>query len=321
MTTFRVSSGLPAADHRRRMGDAVWLFLWYLDRQTGGHGWVLKSRRAARGRPLTDDEAARDLGVHVKTIGAQRRSLAAEGYIVTARARVGHRVQVTNQKKFPGVARSQDDARSDGNPSDPRGNPDATSQDWSRGNVNATSQREGKRSLSGSRCSESTPMMEGPRYIISSLKQEVQEVIYKGREPEAARSLFEEHARQFADTFGGSGPTPSQDDLDLVDALLELQDDPVDLLRRFWDQVRQVRGTKQAKFWRPTIRTFVGRVPDVLMLPAQPRAPLRAVNLYVIEHRGAFDMGADTRDDPQAVNPYQGVLATAWAMGRRGDEP
>ena len=92
--TFRVSSGLPEKAHRKRMGDAVWLFMWLVNKQTKPDGTVLG------GRPIKCFEIGAGLGYHRVTVLRHIRTLEA-GYIAVKRTPYGLVIRILHQKKFP----------------------------------------------------------------------------------------------------------------------------------------------------------------------------------------------------------------------------
>ena len=96
--SFPVSNGLLTAEHRKRLGSALWEFLWFIDRTTcndkDGCGLVLG------GRPITCASIARSLGSSERAVRANCRRLAAHGYIRVQRAPHGLKVWVTKSKKF-----------------------------------------------------------------------------------------------------------------------------------------------------------------------------------------------------------------------------
>jgi hypothetical protein len=94
---FPVWSGLLNHEHHRRMGSAVWTFLWCLDRVTSelnGWGTVLG------GKPVKDEEIAACFGVHVNAIRMSRKKLVRELYVEATRTPYGYRLRVRNSRKF-----------------------------------------------------------------------------------------------------------------------------------------------------------------------------------------------------------------------------
>lgn len=89
--------------HCRRMGRALPLFIWYIDKTTREknvrgekYGYVFG------GQVVYDDQPAHDLGVSHSTISRWRCRLEAEGYIVLQRSRQGYIIMVCRSKKWTG---------------------------------------------------------------------------------------------------------------------------------------------------------------------------------------------------------------------------
>ena len=87
--------------HYGRIKQALWLFLWYIDKTTreecedcGRVGYVLG------GSPVKDQAAAYDLGCDRSTVSAWRRMLEDAGYVRTKRVPNGNVVCVLNSKKW-----------------------------------------------------------------------------------------------------------------------------------------------------------------------------------------------------------------------------
>jgi hypothetical protein len=87
--------------HYGRIKQALWLFLWYIDKTTreecedcGRVGYVLG------GAPVKDQAAAYDLGCDRSTVSAWRRMLEDAGYVRTKRVPNGNVVCVLNSKKW-----------------------------------------------------------------------------------------------------------------------------------------------------------------------------------------------------------------------------
>jgi hypothetical protein len=99
-----VSNGILTAEHYKRMKDAVWYFLWCVDRTTkevadesgNVYGVVLG------GMPCRDEDLAGTFGVHVNTIRKWRKRLTKEGYIETTRTPIGYSIKVVKSKKWVG---------------------------------------------------------------------------------------------------------------------------------------------------------------------------------------------------------------------------
>ena len=92
-----VSNGLLKNGHRQRMGEAVWEFMWLIDKITKidekGMGLILG------GKPINLDDLADDLGVHKNTVCRNLEKLEREKYIVIKRAPYGLIIGVNKAKK------------------------------------------------------------------------------------------------------------------------------------------------------------------------------------------------------------------------------
>jgi hypothetical protein len=89
--------GLVDEQHYRRMGDAIWLFLWLVLRQTQtnseGEGVVYY------GNPITYEAVERDTGFPERTLRRWLGTLRQEKYIRTAASSRGLSVWILNAKK------------------------------------------------------------------------------------------------------------------------------------------------------------------------------------------------------------------------------
>ena len=81
----------------KRIGPAFPLFLLFEDKVTAGEG---TDGLVLRGRPVTDEQLAKTLGVHPKTVAAHRIRLEEHGYIKTMRTGRGYIVRVRKSKKW-----------------------------------------------------------------------------------------------------------------------------------------------------------------------------------------------------------------------------
>jgi DNA-binding MarR family transcriptional regulator len=94
---IEISNGLLAPEHRKRMGTAVWEFMWLLDKVTKvdeeGIGWVLG------GKSIKRDEIKEDIGIDVGHISENLNKLQNEGYISLTRTPYGLVIKVANAKK------------------------------------------------------------------------------------------------------------------------------------------------------------------------------------------------------------------------------
>lgn len=108
MTGFyiTISNGLLEGDHRKRMGAAVWEFLWCIDKVTkiddNGDGHVLG------GKPIQLDDLAHQMGVHRITVSEHLSLLQKEGYIEKTLHRHGISIVVKKTKKRFGKRLNQD---------------------------------------------------------------------------------------------------------------------------------------------------------------------------------------------------------------------
>jgi hypothetical protein len=92
-----ISNGLLKDGHRKRMGSAVWEFMWMLDKITrvdeDGTGWVLGGK-AIKLKTISDD-----LGTHPNTVSENIIKLEKEGYIEKRIAPHGIELKVKRAKK------------------------------------------------------------------------------------------------------------------------------------------------------------------------------------------------------------------------------
>lgn len=97
MFYISISNGLLKDGHRKRMGEAVWEYMYLIDKITkidsGGFGWVLG------GKPLKLKELADNLCVHRNTVSRNLKILEQEGYIVIIHAPYGLSIRVVKAKK------------------------------------------------------------------------------------------------------------------------------------------------------------------------------------------------------------------------------
>jgi hypothetical protein len=91
-------------EHREKIKDALWLFLWYIDKTTrevdGGDG--RKVGLVLGGKPIRDSQVARELQCSKRTVCSWRNLLADGGYIEATRAPYGYTVRVLKSKKWLG---------------------------------------------------------------------------------------------------------------------------------------------------------------------------------------------------------------------------
>jgi len=102
--TFSIPVSNGIFDHREVIRDAVWLFLWYIDKTTkeketsdaGRVGLILG------GMPIRDSDVAATLRYTRRTICIWRNRLQSHGYIRTKRTPHGYVIEVTKSKKWSG---------------------------------------------------------------------------------------------------------------------------------------------------------------------------------------------------------------------------
>lgn len=110
MFFITISNGLLEGDHHKRMGSAVWEFMWLIDKVTrvdeDGMGWVLG------GKPIQLDDI--EISKHRINISKNLKKLEKEGYITLRHTPRGIVVKVCKAKKrFSGNAqRFSDKVRS-----------------------------------------------------------------------------------------------------------------------------------------------------------------------------------------------------------------
>jgi hypothetical protein len=92
--TFRVSRGITEKKHRDRIGPAIWIFLWLIDRQTDPQGSVLGGSLIPRKR------IAAALEMPIAVVAKHIARLKEGSYIEAAGQPQGVRFRVLNQKKF-----------------------------------------------------------------------------------------------------------------------------------------------------------------------------------------------------------------------------
>lgn len=103
---FPVYSGLLHNTHKRKIGDAIWLFLWCIDKTTLEEddpddpeekiGWVLQKK------PVTTEQIAKQFGESWRTTQRHLEILRSQKYITVTRARRGIIIGVLKSKKWTG---------------------------------------------------------------------------------------------------------------------------------------------------------------------------------------------------------------------------
>ena len=97
MFYITISNGLLKGDHRKRMGAAVWEFMWLIDKTTriekNGDGIVLG------GKPIKLEDLAETFCVHRDTVSDNLKTLEEQGYIEKKLAPHGIIIRVKKAKK------------------------------------------------------------------------------------------------------------------------------------------------------------------------------------------------------------------------------
>jgi hypothetical protein len=97
MFYIQVSNGLLKGDHRKMMGEAVWEFMWCIDKITkvdeDGTGWVLG------GKPVKLRDLTGDMGVHATTSSRNLNKLQKFGYLGLIHTPYGIKISVIKAKK------------------------------------------------------------------------------------------------------------------------------------------------------------------------------------------------------------------------------
>lgn len=91
------SNGALRTPHVKRIGPAFPLFLLYEDKVTAGDG---TDGIVLGGRPVTDEEMAKELGVHCRTVAEHRLRLQRYEYIAAKRTGRGYIIRVLRSKKW-----------------------------------------------------------------------------------------------------------------------------------------------------------------------------------------------------------------------------
>jgi len=92
--SFGLVNGLLDKQHFKRMGNAVWLFMWLVDRQTEAKGRVLG------GKPIKRMEIMNSFGVSETQAGRWIKRLVEFGYIQTRRTPYGFSISICKPKKY-----------------------------------------------------------------------------------------------------------------------------------------------------------------------------------------------------------------------------
>lgn len=105
MFYITVSNGLLRDGHQKRIGSAVWEFMWLIDKVTrieeDGMGWVLG------GKPINLKDIADDLEIHESNVSRNLKKLVDGGYISINRTPYGLQIKVIRAKKnFKRIAKT-----------------------------------------------------------------------------------------------------------------------------------------------------------------------------------------------------------------------
>ncbi|TSB47146.1 hypothetical protein [Alkalicoccobacillus porphyridii] len=99
-TYFRVYSGLMSPEHRERIGKAIWVFLWLIDRTTGESKDGQGSGVVFHGNPVPFRIIHDELGIPIPTVKAHCDLLKKEGYISVKASTRGNIIHVMKSKKW-----------------------------------------------------------------------------------------------------------------------------------------------------------------------------------------------------------------------------
>ncbi len=98
MFYIQISNGLLQGAHRKQMGEAVWEFMWCIDKITkvddDGTGWVLG------GKPINLKDLTQDMEVHATTVSRNLNKLQKFGYLGLVHTPYGIRISVNKAKKI-----------------------------------------------------------------------------------------------------------------------------------------------------------------------------------------------------------------------------
>lgn len=94
---IQISNGLITDRHRKRMGSAVWEFMWLLDKITKiddyGNGYVLG------GKAINLEDISKDLGTHSSSVSENLSKLEKEDYIERTHTPYGISIKLKKAKK------------------------------------------------------------------------------------------------------------------------------------------------------------------------------------------------------------------------------
>ena len=93
---IKLYNGLLEPKHVETLRDAIWVYLWMLDKKTSR---VEDPAPVLYGRPITDARIAEDLGLPETTVRRWRNQVVEAGYVVQKRAPHGNRFWITKARK------------------------------------------------------------------------------------------------------------------------------------------------------------------------------------------------------------------------------
>ncbi|MGH9711005.1 MAG: hypothetical protein ACRD37_10720 [Candidatus Acidiferrales bacterium] len=101
--TFRIPVSTGIFEHYPRIGEAIWLLLFYVDRTTeeipAPDGRLIG--RVLGGCPMRDAEVAAAFKCSIRTVNRWRRHLIKHGYVHSLRTPYGCVIEVVNSQKWP----------------------------------------------------------------------------------------------------------------------------------------------------------------------------------------------------------------------------
>lgn len=105
---FFVWSGLLTPEHRKKMGGAVWVFLWCVDKTTQEEDDI---GEVLGGREVKAAEIGADLGYHKNSVLVSLARLNQFDYITLVEGRYGFKIWV-GKKETPGLCNNEKERRS-----------------------------------------------------------------------------------------------------------------------------------------------------------------------------------------------------------------
>jgi DNA-binding MarR family transcriptional regulator len=223
---FPVYSGLLTAQHRERIGPAIWEFLWLVSKVTKeieeeGETWGI----VLGGKPVKLAEIAAELGESERTAKRNIARLKDEGYIETVRAPYGEIYKVRKSKKFVHKNRSA----KNGTSLDEREDKNVTSHD-ERWDKNGTSEEREVPHLSKRSAKNGTSNKD-----IKDIKNIINDDDYIGDENMPHDSTFQLIADRYIQRRG-KGLSISPKDETAIEKLLQ-ENIPLDSILKLIDKV------------------------------------------------------------------------------------